>query len=121
PLLLELIKEILECDGHHVHIADSGQAGLDAFRGANKQGKPFDAVITDLGMPHLDGRQVAQILKKESPALPVIMMTGWATLMKGEEDLPLHVDGVLNKPPKITELQETLRRVTQQRIGAGKV
>lgn len=121
PLLRELIKEILECDGHQVHIADTGQAGLDAFRSANKQGKPFDVVITDLGMPHLDGRQVAQILKKESPALPVIMMTGWATLMKGEEDLPLHVDGVLNKPPKITELQDTLRRVTKGRIGVGKV
>ena len=49
--------------------------------------------------------------------MPVIMMTGWATLMKGEEDLPLHVDGVLNKPPKITELQETLRRVSQRRNG----
>jgi len=45
------------------------------------------------------------------------MMTGWATLMKGEEDLPLHVDGVLNKPPRITELQETLRRVAERRDG----
>ena len=117
PLLRELLKEILECDGHQVQIADSGQTGLDAFRAAGKQGKPFDAVITDLGMPRLDGRQLAQILKKESPSTPVIMMTGWATLMKGEEDLPLHVDGVLNKPPKITELQETLRRVTQRKNG----
>ena len=117
PLLRELLKEILECDGHQVHVADSGQSGLDAFRAAKKDGKPFDAVITDLGMPHLDGRQLAQILKKESPSTPIIMMTGWATLMKGEEDLPLHVDGVLNKPPKITELQETLRRVAERRDG----
>ena len=113
----ELLKEILECDGHQVHVADSGQSGLDAFRAAKKDGKPFDAVITDLGMPHLDGRQLAQILKKESPSTPIIMMTGWATLMKGEEDLPLHVDGVLNKPPRITELQETLRRVAERRDG----
>ena len=117
PLLRELLKEILECDGHQVHVADSGQSGLDAFRAAKKDGKPFDAVITDLGMPHLDGRQLAQILKKESPSTPIIMMTGWATLMKGEEDLPLHVDGVLNKPPRITELQETLRRVAERRDG----
>ena len=87
--------------------------GLAEIRKACQQ----HAVITDLGMPRLDGRQLAQILKKESPSTPVIMMTGWATLMKGEEDLPLHVDGVLNKPPKITELQETLRRVTQRKNG----
>ena len=62
-------------------------------------------------MPHLDGRQLAQILKSESPLTPVIMMTGWGTLMKGEE-LPPHVDGMLNKPPKITELQVMLHKVT---------
>jgi len=115
PLLRELIKEILECEGHQIQTADSGQAGLAAFRAATKEDKPFDVVITDLGMPHLDGRQLAQIIKKESPSTPIIMMTGWGTLMKGEGRLPPHVDGVLNKPPRINELQEILRKVIQQR------
>ena len=114
PLLREMIKEILECDGHLVELADGGQAGLTAFRAAKETGKPFEIVVTDLGMPHLDGRQLAQILKRESPATPVIMMTGWGTLMKGEE-LPPHVDAVLNKPPKLTELHQTLRKVMQDR------
>ena len=117
PLLRELVKEILECDGHTVQVVDGGQAGLDAFRAARKEGKLFDVVVTDLGMPHLDGRQLAQILKAESPTIPIIMMTGWGTLMKNQEDLPTHVDGMLNKPPKITELQEALRKVTQNRNG----
>src|SRR5438034_2666149 len=68
-----------------------------------------------------DGIRVHCVTGVQTCALPIstpiIMMTGWATLMKGEEDLPLHVDGVLNKPPKITELQETLRRVSQRRNG----
>ena len=114
PLLRELLKEILECDGHRVQIADGGRAGLEVFRAASLQGERFDVVITDLGMPHLDGRQLAEILKKESPSTPVIMMTGWGTLMKDEE-LPPHVDGVLNKPPQTNELQKALLRVTQQR------
>jgi signal transduction histidine kinase/ActR/RegA family two-component response regulator len=114
PLLREMIKEILECDGHQVELADGGQAGLAAFRAAKQTGKPFEVVVTDLGMPHLDGRQLAQILKRESPATPVIMMTGWGTLMKGE-DLPPHVDAILNKPPKLTELHQTLRKVMQDR------
>ncbi|HYT60105.1 MAG TPA: response regulator [Haliangiales bacterium] len=115
PLLRELLKEILECDGHQVQIADGGWVGLDVFRAANKEGRPFDVVITDLGMPHLDGRQLAQIIKKESPATPIIMMTGWATSMKGEEEVPLGVDGVLNKPPNIAELQGMLRQLAQRR------
>lgn len=117
PLLRELVKEILECDGHAVQVVDGGQAGLDAFRAARKEGKPFDVVVTDLGMPHLDGRQLAQVLKAESPSVPIIMMTGWGTLMKNQEDLPTHVDGMLNKPPKITDLLDALRRVTRNRNG----
>ena len=114
PLLRELLKEILEHDGHAVELADGGQAGLDAFRAAKQRGETFDVVVTDLGMPRLDGRQLAQILKSESPATPIIMMTGWGTLIKGE-DLPTQVDSMLNKPPRIGELQEALRKVTQRR------
>ena len=114
PLLRELLKEILEHDGHSVELADGGQAGLDAFHAAKQRGDTFDVVVTDLGMPRLDGRQLAQILKSESPATPIIMMTGWGTLIKGE-DLPPQVDCMLNKPPRIGELQEALRKVTQGR------
>jgi len=114
PLLRELVKDILEFEGHSVEVADGGQAGADAFRAAKKQDQPFDVVVTDLGMPRLDGRQLAQILKSESPSTPILMMTGWGALIKGE-DLPTQVDGMLNKPPNIGELLEALRKVTQPR------
>jgi signal transduction histidine kinase/DNA-binding response OmpR family regulator len=114
PLLRELLKEILEHDGHCVELADGGQAGLDAFRAAKQRGDTFDVVVTDLGMPRLDGRQLAQLLKSESPTTPIIMMTGWGTLVKGEE-LPPQVDGMLNKPPRIGELQEALRKAIGRR------
>jgi CheY-like chemotaxis protein/two-component sensor histidine kinase len=113
PLLRDLMKEILEFEGHTVATADGGQAGLDAFRAARQNGRGFDVVVTDLGMPRLDGRQLTQILKKESPSTPIIMMTGWGTLIKGE-DLPAEVDGMLNKPPNISQLQEALRQVTRR-------
>jgi CheY-like chemotaxis protein len=109
PLLRELIKDILERDGHEVEVSDSGQSGLDEFRIARERGRPFDVVITDLGMPYLDGRQVAKMLKQESPATPVVMLTGWGALMKEDGNLPSHVDGVLSKPPRSSELRETLR------------
>ena len=58
--------------------------------------------------------QVAETLKRESPETPIIMLTGWGTMMKEDGDLPAQVDGVLGKPPKISELYEMLRTVTSQ-------
>jgi signal transduction histidine kinase/ActR/RegA family two-component response regulator len=113
PLLRELLKELLERDGHSVEVSDNGEAGLEAFRRALQQGHPFDVVITDLGMPYLDGRQVARILKRESPATPVVMLTGWGTIMREDGAMNEQVDGVLSKPPRSRELREILSRVTR--------
>ena len=74
-------------------------------------------VITDLGMPYLDGRQLAKAMKRESPT-PIIMLTGWGSLMKEDGDLPPQVDGVLSKPPKIVELYDMLGKVTQVKPAA---
>ena len=109
PLLRELLKELLELDGHEVEVSDGGEAGLNQFRAARARGQPFDLVITDLGMPHLDGRQVASLIKDESPATPVVLLTGWGALMKEEGSLPAPVDAVLSKPPRHNELRELLR------------
>lgn len=118
PLLRELLKEMLERDGHAVEVSDSGQSGLETFRQAQQQGRPFDVVITDLGMPYIDGRQVARTLKRESPSTPVVMLTGWGTLMKEDDSLPTQVDGVLSKPPRSKELRETLSRIASARNGS---
>ena len=112
PLLRDLLKEMLGRDGHEVEVSDGGQSGLDAFRSAHQRGHPFDVVITDLGMPYVDGRQVAKTLKHESPGTPVVMLTGWGAFMKEDGSPPTHVDGVLSKPPRSRELRETLRRLT---------
>jgi signal transduction histidine kinase/ActR/RegA family two-component response regulator len=111
PLLRELLHDTLEGDGHRVQIADGGQAGVDAFRAAHRRGPPFDVVVTDLGMPHLDGCQVAKAVKAESPGTPVILLTGWGSFMKADGDLPAEVDAVLSKPPQAKELREALNRL----------
>lgn len=112
PLLRELIKELLERDGHEVEVSDSGQSGLDEFRLARERGRPFDVVITDLGMPYLDGRQVAKAVKQESPSTPVVMLTGWGAFMKEEGQTPELVDAILSKPPRSRELREMLNKLS---------
>ena len=110
PLLRELIKEILEREGHSIEVSDSGQSGLDEFRLGRERGRPFDVVITDLGMPYLDGRQVAKAIKQESEETPVIMLTGWGAFMKEDGNAPEHVDAIVSKPPRSKELREILTR-----------
>ena len=118
-LLRELLKEILERDGHEVVLTDNGQSGLDEFRIASERSRPFDLVITDLGMPYLDGRQVAKTIKLESPRTPVVMLTGWGAFMKEDGSGPDDVDGILSKPPRSREIREMLRRFSPVRNGNG--
>jgi signal transduction histidine kinase/ActR/RegA family two-component response regulator len=108
PLVLESLGATLGSDGHKVTAADGGQAGVDAFTEAHGRGATFDVVITDLGMPHIDGRRVAAAIKAISPATPVILLTGWGQRLVDDGDIPAHVDHVLNKPPKLRDLRAAL-------------
>jgi CheY-like chemotaxis protein len=108
PLLLKSLRDILEGDGHMVSIANGGQDGIDAFSAALQRDEPFAVVITDLGMPYVDGRGVARAIKELSRQTPVILLTGWGQRLLQDGDIPPHVDLVLSKPPKIRLLRAAL-------------
>jgi CheY-like chemotaxis protein len=108
PLILESLRNALEYEGHQVTCAQGGQDGIDMFSAARDRNTPFSAVITDLGMPHVDGRQVATAIKNIERAVKVIMLTGWGQLMADGTDAPANVDRVLSKPPNMWELREAL-------------
>nr|WP_155461924.1 ATP-binding protein [Duganella radicis] len=113
PTLLASLGNILGADGHRVTQADSGQAGIDRFREAEDAGQGYEVVITDLGMPYVDGRKVAETVKHIAPATPVILLTGWGQrLIPDTDDGPVNVDQVLSKPPKIRELRAALAKCT---------
>ena len=108
PLLTKSLRDTLEADGHVVVTASGGQEGIDAFSASERSGERFAAVITDLGMPYIDGRKVASAVKMLSPSKPVIMLTGWGQRLVAEGDVPPHVDRVLNKPPKMRDIRGAL-------------
>jgi signal transduction histidine kinase/ActR/RegA family two-component response regulator/HAMP domain-containing protein len=107
PVVRELLHNLLVADRHAVEVAESGHTGIELFYKALRTG-PFDVVITDLGMPLMDGRQVATIIKSASPETPVLLLTGWGAFMRADGELPAHVDAILCKPPRAKELRETL-------------
>ena len=64
----------LEIDGHEVQVVHEGQTALAAFRAQRP-----DAVLLDIGMPGLDGYEVARRMRAESGAAPLslVAITGW--------------------------------------------
>ncbi len=113
-VLLKSLRDTLEQEGHVVETADGGQAGIDAFATAEQKQKSFAIVITDLGMPHVDGRTVAAAIKRVSPVTPVIMLTGWGQRLSAENNVPEHVDRLLSKPPKLGELRAVLNELANR-------
>jgi CheY-like chemotaxis protein/anti-sigma regulatory factor (Ser/Thr protein kinase) len=118
PLLIKSLRDALEADGHAVVTANGGQEGIDAFRAAQERDERFAVVITDLGMPYVDGRKVASAIKNDSPSTPVILLTGWGQRLVAEGDVPPHVDRVLNKPPKLRELRAALAELAGSAVSA---
>lgn len=72
PNILELQRSILETNGYTVLIARDGPTGI-----ALASMHPVDVVVLDLKMPGMDGGQVAEVLWKEQPHLPIVICTGY--------------------------------------------
>ena len=111
PIIIKSLRDTLGADGHEITAAAGGQAGIDAFRAAQASARPFSLVLTDLGMPHVDGRKVAAAIKAAAPTTPVILLTGWGERMVAEGDIPPHVDQVLPKPPRLGALRAAFARL----------
>jgi signal transduction histidine kinase/ActR/RegA family two-component response regulator len=108
PLLIKSLQDTLQEDGHVITASHGGSEGIEIFAAAMKRGEAFDVVVTDLGMPHVDGRKVAASVKNASPATPVILLTGWGQRLIAANDAPACVDKVLAKPPRLHELRAAL-------------
>jgi DNA-binding response OmpR family regulator len=84
---------------------------VELFRIAMLKSEPYKIVITDLGMPDMDGYLVARMIKAESPSTPIIMLTGDGKNMKPGGAAGSAVDAVVGKPPCIQELDDLLLRM----------
>jgi len=93
---LEIRKTVLERAGYQVLVATDGPAGLSIFRERN-----VDGVVLDYYMPEMDGGVVAEAMRRERPAVPIMLLSAYinlpaevvtlvdVTLLKGEGPLEL--------------------------------
>ncbi len=110
--ILETLQVCLGYLGHQVKGASGGKRGIEVFCTAILKSEPYDVVITDMSMPDVNGYEVAQAIKAESPKTPVILLSGAAGSPKETEVPAASVDAVLNKPASLKQLDELLLRMT---------
>lgn len=83
------LSRVLRRTGYAVGVAADGEVGWQMFRS-----RPWDLVITDRMMPNLTGEAMAGLIKKQSPATPIILITGFPQYVERRELF----DAVFSKP-----------------------
>jgi signal transduction histidine kinase len=110
-VICELIAEYLHNDGHTTACAYRGDEALKLFRTS-----PFDLIVTDQAMPAMNGTQLAASIKKQSPDIPIILLTGFGEEILALNGQPADVDIVLGKPISRADLRNAIFKV----VPAGK-
>jgi PAS domain S-box-containing protein len=77
PGVRGLAETVLSARGHRVIAAADGRAGLEAFRSAAAAGTAVDLLVTDVVMPGMGGRELAEELRDRRPGLKLLFMSGY--------------------------------------------
>ena len=108
PDIVRLVSQVLELEGHTVHIARDGLEALQKHATI----KP-DAVVLDVNMPVIEGWEVCQRVKQERPHVPVMMLTVRAEKADREKGRTLGADAYLAKPFDIPEFIATIKTMLE--------
>jgi signal transduction histidine kinase/CheY-like chemotaxis protein len=115
PAFREMIRLILEDDGHEVELVQDGVEALTAIHSGYDQ---LGLVILDLRMPGVDGLTVLEELRSVAPDLPVLVTSGWAEREDVEIAKRHGAKRILQKPYRAIELRqaivETLERAGRE-------
>lgn len=109
-IIREGTRRILELEGHRVEGSSSGLQGLECL-----QEDQFDLVITDLKMPGMSGMDVLKAIRVLQPAVPVILITGYASVETAVEAIKHGAFDYLPKPFSPEQLTELVTKALGHR------
>jgi signal transduction histidine kinase/ActR/RegA family two-component response regulator len=109
PAVRETVGSLLRTLGHEILEADGGAAGI-----ARLAEGPVDLVMTDLGMPEVNGWDVARAVKTQAATLPVILMTGWGDQATTGATTKGLADRLLAKPFRLEELTRAIAELQER-------
>jgi len=98
------LKDILGLEGHKVEVAEDGEQGFTMASGTK-----FDAVFCDIKMPKMDGMEVLDKLRENSPETPIVMISGHGDVDTAVESIKKGAFDYIQKPLDLNRLLVTLR------------
>ena len=103
--ILKVLSAVLKREGYEVHTAADGVEALRLF-----SQKMFDAVITDLKMPEMDGMTLLREITKRDPDIPVIIITAHGTVDTAVEALKTGAFDYITKPFEQDDLKSVIAK-----------
>ena len=108
-----LLRKVLEKEGFRVTPASDGQQALAILSAG--QFAEFDAVVTDLLMPHDGGLELLAVVHRTRPSLPVIIVTAFGDWDSYSRALELGAAAFISKPLKMAELTSAVHAALARR------
>src|SRR6202158_186252 len=108
------LKRLFEAEGFAVEISADGKSALEAYRAATPA-----AVVLDLRLPAMSGRDVCREIKQQAPALPVIVLSAASDVSDKVLLLELGADDYVTKPFSPRELLARVRAALRRTARAG--
>lgn len=102
-LFVQTLSRQLTRRGHHCTLAHTSEEALNAV-----EHQVFDAAITDLVMPGESGLLLVQQLHQIDPELPILVLTGYASITTAVEAIKLGARQYLAKPANIDDILQAL-------------
>jgi len=109
-IALSNLTHVFEREGYSVTACKDGESGLTAM-----QSIEFDLVLTDLRMPGIGGMGVLRYMREHHPDVPVIMITGHATLDSAVDAMKAGAYHYIAKPFRLDEAREVVRSALELR------
>ena len=102
-MILEMAKEMVQRLGHNLDLATNGEDTLECLKHYK-----YDLLITDIGMPNMDGWQLVEKLKNKYPWMEIAILTGLSVKITPEVMKKYNIHYFLEKPIEIRQLQKLI-------------
>ena len=107
----DFLKILLQRDGHQVETAPNGDDALECFKNNN-----FDLVISDIRMPGMSGLDLLNSIKENSPEIPVIMITAFASPDDAVSAMKNGAFDYISKPFNVDEIKSVIKSATSSTL-----
>jgi DNA-binding response OmpR family regulator len=110
----EILGFYLNTIFEEVVVAKDGKEGLKEYKKSLKNSQPFDLVLTDIKMPHMDGMSMLEAIHALDPKQNFIIVSAYRDEEKLHRSIDLRVLGYFLKPLNVDNVMEMLRKAKDE-------